>query len=199
MPQVPAESFSSVQSFKICDMAVVGFVCGQVFAAGDASLAEHATCRSFQRMCNASSQSALPDSLFALQAVGFTAFVTSRDGEVFMFFINHMRSSFGGKKAILQPFHAIRGASFVTSCSLAYATIGSAAIRSSGKSKDDTIKLLRTECEQLNAKVAPALVSDAAAVELKVALHEANTQRASLMKYLSYSQKKLSELTGNKG
>ena len=45
--------------------------------------------------------------------------------------------------------------------------------------------------------MASALVSDAAAAGLKVALHEVNTQRASLMKSLSDSQKKLSELTGN--
>ena len=78
---------------------------------------------------------------------------------------------------------------------LAAADLSIAFIRSSAKGKDDTIKMLRAECEQLTSKVAPALVSDAAAAGLKVALHEANTQRASLMKSLSDSQKKISELT----
>ena len=134
MAQVPADSFNGVESLKISDVAcgsnfsIVSFVTGQVFAAGDASLAEYATWRSFQRISNETGQSALPDSLFALHAAGFTAFVTSRDGEVFMFSLNDMRSSFGGKKAILQPFHAIRGASFVTGCSFGYAAIGSAAL-----------------------------------------------------------------------
>jgi hypothetical protein len=110
------------------NFSIISFVAGQVFAAGDASLAEHEVWRSFQRVSNEAGQSALPDSLFALHAVGFTAFVTSRDGEVFMFSISDIRSSFGGKKAILQPFHAVRGASFVTGCSSGYAAIGSAAL-----------------------------------------------------------------------
>lgn len=132
--QVPAAAFAGVELHKISDIAcgsnfsIVAFVSGQVFAAGDASLAEHEPWRVFQRISNETGQSALPDSLFALHAAGFTAFVTSRDGEVFMFSINDMRSSFGGKKAILQPFHAIRGASFVTGCSNGYAAIGSAAL-----------------------------------------------------------------------
>ncbi len=132
--QVPAAVFAGVDSHKISDIAcgsnfsIVAFVSGQVFAAGDASLTEHEYWRSFQRLSNETGQSALPDSLFALHAVGSTAFITSRDGEVFMFSINDIRSSFAGKKAILQPFHAIRGASFVTGCASGYAAIGSAAL-----------------------------------------------------------------------
>ena len=95
-----------------CNLSIVRFVCGQVFSAGDASLDEHATCRSFQRMCNESGHSALPDSLFALHAVRFTAFLTCRHRQLFMFSINNMRSSFREKKAMLQRFHAIGGASF---------------------------------------------------------------------------------------
>ncbi len=132
--QVPAAAFAGSESHKISDLAcgsnfsIVAFVSGQVFAAGDASLPEYEAWRGFQYISNETGQSALPDSLFALYAAGFTAFVTSRDGEVFMFSINDMRSSFGGKKAILQPFHAIRGASFVTGCASGFAAIGSAAL-----------------------------------------------------------------------
>jgi hypothetical protein len=123
-----------VSAPKISDVAcgsnfsIISFVSGQVFAAGDASLAQYEAWRCFQSVSNESGDSALPDSIFALHAAGLFAFVTSRDGEVFMFSISDMRSSFGGKKAILQPFHAIRGASFVTGCASGFAAIGSAAL-----------------------------------------------------------------------
>jgi chromosome segregation ATPase len=70
-------------------------------------------------------------------------------------------------------------------------------IRSSSQGKDATIKMLRFECEQLNAKLGPALANEAAFAGLKVALHEANTQRASLLKSISDSQKKITDLTGS--
>ncbi len=55
---------------------------------------------------------------------------------------------------------------------LAAADLSIAFIRNSSKAKDDTIKMLHTEYEQLNAKVGPTLTNEAAFAGLKVALHE---------------------------
>jgi predicted nucleic acid-binding Zn-ribbon protein len=79
---------------------------------------------------------------------------------------------------------------------LAVADLSIAFLRNSSKGKDDTITRLRAEYESINGKLGLALANDAAFSGLKIALHEANSQRASLMKSISDSQKKIAELTG---
>ncbi len=78
---------------------------------------------------------------------------------------------------------------------VAAADLSVAFLRSVSKGKDDTIKLLRSEYEAMNSKLGQALANDAAFSGLKIALHEANAQRASLVKTLSDSQNKMSEVT----
>jgi predicted nucleic acid-binding Zn-ribbon protein len=79
---------------------------------------------------------------------------------------------------------------------VAAADLSVAFLRSISKGKDDTIKLLRSEYEVVNSKLGQALANEAAFTGLKIALHEANAQRASLMKTISESQNKISELMG---
>jgi hypothetical protein len=78
---------------------------------------------------------------------------------------------------------------------LAAAHLSIVFLRSCSKSKDDSIKMLRAEYQSLNEKAGAALANDAALAGIKVALHEANAQRASLIKSITESQRQVAELT----
>ena len=105
MPQLPAVSFSSVQSSEISDVASA--------CATKAATARYPTLSLRCTPC------ASPHSSPAATA-NCSCFPSAT-----------CAPPPAQKKAMLQRFHAIRGASLVTGCSLGYAAIGSAALRMS--------------------------------------------------------------------